>query len=92
MQKIDVRITKGEVKSFMVTLKDGLPTVGATVALYTEQGKEITTFSISTETWQDVRFDLPISMIPPIKDLADKLEDIVISQCNKQMKIIEAPK
>lgn len=92
MRKIDVRITKGEIKSFVVDMKEDLPTVAATVALFTEEGKEVTTFQISTETYYKINFKLPISMIPPIKELADNLEKIVIAECNKQMEMIEAPK
>jgi uncharacterized membrane protein len=59
MKKIDVQITKGEIESFSVTLKDGQPTVTATVGLFTSNSKKITTFQISTETYYGAQFELP---------------------------------
>lgn len=90
MRKIDIQITKGTIKSFEVALKDGLPRVSAHVGLFAENGKEVSTFSITTEDYYGtVKVDLPPEMIIPIQEIADRLEKMVINECNKTMMMIE---
>jgi len=90
MKKIDVQITKGQIKSFSVELRDDLPEVTASVALFTADNKEITTFSVTTATYCNNNFELPIQMIEPIKEIASRLEAIVMQQCNKALGRIES--
>ncbi len=92
MRQIDVQITKGQIESFHVTMEDNLPEVSATVALFTADNKKITTFSISTQKWCEPKFELPIEMIDPILAIAERLERIVIMECNRKLQRIEAPK
>lgn len=82
MKKLDIKITKAQLVGYEVTLKDGKPAVGATIALMTEGGKTITTYHISTDAWNDSdKFDLPITAIGPIRDLADILEQVAVGHC-----------
>jgi hypothetical protein len=90
MRKIDIQITKGSIKSFEVMLKDGLPRVNAHVALFTENNKEISTFTVSTEDYYGTaKIELPPEMIIPIQEIASRLERMVINECNKSMHLIE---
>lgn len=89
MKKIDIRLTKAQVTGYAVVLGEGLPEVTATIALYTSAGKEVSKFSLSTNTWQDLHFDLPIEMIPDIKAIADRFEVILLRECNKSLKLLE---
>jgi len=91
MRKIDVQITKGKIDSFSVSLDKEFPVVSATVSLFTADDKEITSFSLSSAGYSSNPFKVPISMIPGIKDLADKLENIAILHCNKKMAMLPAP-
>ena len=90
MKKIDIIITKAEISSFSVELAEDYPRVTATIKLMTEQGKEITSYSLSSNTWQDhLKFDLPIEMITPIKEIGKQLEVIVANHCQNSMKQLE---
>lgn len=89
MKKLDVQITKAEIESFAVEFKSDLPEVTATVALFTSNDKKVTTFTISSGRWSQVKFDVPVGMIPAIKDIGNQLEAIVTIECNKQMIMIE---
>ena len=90
MKQIDVQITKGQIEGFAVEMKDGLPTVTASVGLYTAGNKKITTFSISTVSYYENNFELPIEMILPIQEIANRLEAVTIQHCNKALCMIEA--
>lgn len=82
MKRLDIQITKAALKSFSVDLKEGKPEVSATIALLTEGGKQITEYSISTDSWQkDNQFDLPLECISPIVIMARQLEYIVTKHC-----------
>lgn len=82
MKKIDIQITKAALKSFRVELNEKKPVVHASIALLTEGGKQITDYSISTDSWQDEnKFELPIECIAPIVKLAQQLEAIVTKHC-----------
>jgi hypothetical protein len=90
MKKIDIQITKGAIKGFAVEMADGLPQVTATVALFTEGGKEVTTYSISTHTYYGTNtFELPAQMIAPIKEITARLEAVLIHERNKSMHLQE---
>ena len=91
MKKIDIQITKAKINSFSVELKEDLPVVSATIGLLTEGGKQITTYTIYSQNWnEDQKFDLPIEMIIPIKTIMDDLEKIVVKHLrNNQLQITE---
>ena len=88
MKKININITQARIKKFSVQLDEKEPEVTAEISLLTANDKEITTFSIGSGSWRTTHFDLPISMIPPIKDLAAKLEAIVTQEANKALKML----
>lgn len=92
MRQIDVQITKGQIESFAITLKDNMPDVNAQVSLFTADGKKISTFTIGTQGYYDSKFELPLEMIQPILQIADRLERIVILECNRKLGRLEAPK
>ncbi len=84
MKKIDIQINQAKLLSYSVEMTDDNPEVTATIGLFSGE-KQISTFSLSTKSWQDVSFDLPISMIGPIKELASEIEIILIRQCSAAM-------
>jgi hypothetical protein len=91
MRKIDVQITKGAIETFAVEMKadGGLPNVTATIALFTEDDKKITSFSISTESWRGNKFDVPLEIVEPIKAITEALEFIAIAKCNSALARLE---
>jgi hypothetical protein len=90
MNKIDIQITKAGINSFSVEFNEGvdLPSVSATINLYTPNNKKISTFSIGTRSWNDNKFDLPVNMIEPIKQIAYQLEKIVTIKCNAALGLL----
>lgn len=91
MKAIDIRITKARIKSFSVELRDDLPAVTSTIALFTENDKKVSEFTVSTSSYYDLNFDFPAVMIPPIKDIAEKLEEIVTAKCRASQNLLAAP-
>lgn len=84
MKSIDININQAKLLSYHVEMNDDLPEVTATIGLLAGE-KQISTFSLSTKSWQDVNFDLPISMIEPIKEIAKALEVVLVRQCSASL-------
>jgi hypothetical protein len=90
MRKIDIAITKAQIKGFSVELQDGLPEVTAQICLFAPNGKEVATFGVSTKDYYgSAKFELPPEMICPIQEIAGRLEAIVTAECNKKMAMLE---
>jgi hypothetical protein len=90
MKKLDIAITKAQLTGFGVRFdEDGEMRVEATISLMTELNKEITTFTISTHSWQDEnKFLLPIEMVMPVQKIAAALEHVVIEHIREgQLKL-----
>lgn len=82
MKKLNINITKAQIVSFSVQLKEGEPQVSATIALITDGGKEISQYSISTYSWQEEnKFELPVELIQPIVGIMRTLEGVVVKHC-----------
>ena len=94
MEAINIEITKAKISSFNVELRDRKPVISATIKLMTNSGKEITTYTIATEHWQDhMKFDLPVEVVGPVLEIARQLEYIVAKHCQsscKQLQVLEA--
>jgi hypothetical protein len=91
MKRLDIQITKATLTSFSVELEEGKPKVSATIGLLTEGGKPITTYSISTKTWnEEDQFDLPMECIGPILIIARQLEAVVVRHCRDSQKALSA--
>ena len=84
MEKIDISITTAQLKGFQTTFnEEGLPDVRASLGLFTEHGKEVSEYSITTNRWSENKFDLPPEMIEPIMRMAKELERIVTKHCRE---------
>jgi hypothetical protein len=91
MTPIDIQITKATIKSFTVDMGDViLPHVTATIALWSPNGKEISSFTVSTYGWHNMKIEMPVQMIDPITQIARQFERIVTNECVKQMCLISA--
>lgn len=85
MKKIDIQINQAKITGFEVQFnEEGLPDVSATIGLLSGS-KQISTFTLSTKSWQDKVFELPISMIEPIKNISKDLETILILECSASL-------
>ena len=80
MKTIKIEVNQAKIVSYSVALADEKPSVTATIALLCGH-KEISTFSLSTKSWNDVTFDLPPEMIGPIVKIAEQLEAILVREC-----------
>lgn len=85
MKKIDININQAQIESYRVELKDGMPEVSATIALYAGL-KKVSTFSVSTQNYYNTdKIELPVDIIEPIVKIAKVLEVIVIMSCRSSM-------
>ena len=89
MRPIDIQINQAKIHSFGVTLRENnAPAVVAVVGLYSGM-KEISTFSLTTETWHSgLQFSLPPGMIDPIVSIAGQLERVLVQACNEYLKLL----
>lgn len=79
INEVDIKITRAEVRSVKVTLKDGNWEMSISGALISETGQEVTDFSYSTDSWLDKsKFDFPIEGLRPAGELFMLAEPIVI--------------
>jgi hypothetical protein len=93
MKKLDIAITKAQLVSFDVTAEEGKPEVSVTLALMTEGGKQITSYSVRTNSWSDKdKIDLPIEALPHIGALARILEGVAVRHCRDSQLALAAPK
>lgn len=94
MREIKISITKAHIRSYSVDLQGDFPVVTATIDLRTDGGKSIATYSIASDHWEkDLKFDLPVSMVFPIKDIAAQLEEIVARHCEySTLRLTAAPR
>lgn len=82
MKQLNINITKAQLKSYTVELKDGKPEVSATIELYTSGGMAVTTYTVATDSWNDKsKFELPMNAIMPIVELAKALEAVTVQKC-----------
>ena len=91
MRTIRVDINNAKIENFVVGLGNDKPEVTATVGLYAGIRK-ITTFTIATTSWNDLKFQLPPDMVPPILAIADELEKILVQKATELLALLEPPK
>jgi len=91
MKTIDIQINNAKILSYEVNLDKAKPEIGARIGLYCGDHR-ISTFGLRTETYysDSITFELPADMIAPIVDIAKQLETILVRECNKQLKQLEA--
>lgn len=95
MKKLDIQISKAQIESFTVEFhpeKEGVGKVEmtATLALLTEQGKTITTFSCGTGYWATHKFEIPLAAIPAIKEITREIERVAVKACRDEQKQLPA--
>lgn len=73
--KINVEINKASLKAIAIELTDKLPVVEARLNLYAGE-KRITTVSMGTQSWDEVKMDLPMSVIENIGKIVKVLEEV----------------
>jgi len=83
MQNINININQAKIESFSVILGDDKPSVEATIILLSGQ-KRISSFTLSSQ-YDFGEFELPPDMVAPIIDIAQKIEKILVVECNKAL-------
>ena len=82
MQKLDIKIERAQLTGYDVTFDDeGKIHVTATLALFTKEGRQITTLQISTRSWSENKFELPHNCYRPIMDIGSELEKVITKHC-----------
>lgn len=91
MKKLNINITKAQIISFNVELKEKKPEVSATLGLFTKGGKKITEYSIYTTSWNDDNtFELPSNLIMPILTIMKELENVIVKHCKDSQLLLKA--
>jgi hypothetical protein len=89
MKKININVNKAEIKSFSVELNEGEPEVSASIGLFSEGGKQISTYTIATNSWnEETKFDLPVELVSPIMSILEVLEKVLVTHLNSNQKQI----
>lgn len=90
MRELKINITKAKISTFGVELRDDEPKVAVTIDLLTENGQKITSYTIGTHSYynENSKFQLPMTLIEPIKNIMNQLEQIVVAHCASQQKIL----
>jgi len=93
MKKLSIAITKASLQSFSVSLnEDGTYRVEATIGLMTDGGRKITSYTIYTQHWnKEQEFELPLTCISPIREMAKELEGVVTKHCQDSVLQLSAP-
>jgi len=85
---IRVDITEARLTGLVITFPSDalkLPDVAATIGLLTPDGKQVATFLIQTDHWQQkLKFELPPSILPSLAVLRDEIGRIVTEKCAAQ--------
>ena len=83
MQKLDIKIERAQLTNYNVAFdNEGKIHVTATLALFTKEGRQITTQQISTRAWSDEKkFELPHNCYRPIMDMGSELEKVITKHC-----------
>ena len=90
MRDLNISIEKGRISSFHVSLKEEKVAVNASIDLLTPNGEAITSYNISSDNWDKFKkFNLPLTMIEPIKKILYELERIVVLHCENRNKMLE---
>lgn len=91
MNKLDINITKASLEGFIVTAADGAAHVTANIALLTEGGKKITSYSVNTNAWDDLKkLQLPVEVMPLLGRAAQLIEAAAVKHCRDEQKGIAA--
>lgn len=92
MKKIAINISHAKIESFSVELSGEFPTVSATIWLYTENEKKISTYSVSNRKyyWEDI--DFPPEIYDWLYRMLDVIEWVVTRNAQSKIGLLESRK
>lgn len=94
MKKLNIEITNARILGYEVKFDEegAEPIVSVTVGLYTDGGKQITTYTVANKKYWGTGepFTLPLAAATPILGVAAVLEQVVTQHCKDAQKVIEA--
>lgn len=92
MKKIAINISHAKIESFSVELSGEFPTVSATIWLYTESEKKISTYSVSNRKyyWEDINF--PPEIYDWLYRMLDVIEWVVTRNAQSKIGLLESRK
>lgn len=77
MKKISISITNAKIESFSVNIENNEPYISATVGLYTENEKKISTFSVTNRKYYGEEITFPIEIYDWLYKMLDVIEQTV---------------
>lgn len=81
MKKLDINITKAQLESFSLTLNEK-PVINASLGLYTEGGKKITTYAASSNAWDETKkLEIPLEAHALLAKAAKLIEASIVKHC-----------
>ena len=93
MKPINIEITKACISYFTIYMEEPLPNVSVTIHLLSNQDKKIAEYTLQAKHYnKDLKFDLPADCLFPIRELADKLEEVVTAHCLGTFKLLNKPR
>lgn len=90
MRGLDINITKAKLVSFSVQAKESEPVVSAEIALITEGGKVITTYSVGSDSWRNDKLEIPLEAYPLLGELVHILEAVTVKHCRDSQRALPA--
>ena len=95
MKTIEINIEKADMNSFSVSHSDHkfLPAISATINLRTAEGKKVSDFFISTDSYnEDNKFNPPPEIFDHIANIEKMLEVEAVRHCMSSLKLLPKPK
>jgi len=92
MRTLKIEITKAKILGYNVRFDEENKRllVDATIGLFTEGGRKVTEYAISTYSWDEAKkFDLPAKIVEPIIATARVLEKVVTKHCQDSTLMLE---
>lgn len=88
MKKIEINISYAKIESFSVNLESNIPTISATVWLFTANEKKISTYTVSNRKyyWEDVEF--PPEIFDGLYRMIDIIERIVTNNAKSKIGLL----
>lgn len=85
MKKIEINISHAKIESFSVSCEEDIPTVSATIGLYTENEKKISTYTVTNRKYYGEQIEFPPEIFDWLYRILDVIETTVTR--NAQSKI-----
>lgn len=90
MKKIEINISHAKIESFSVNLESDIPTISATVGLFTANEKKISTYTVTNRRyyWEEAEF--PPEVFDGLYRMLDIIERVVTNNAKSKIGLLSA--